>query len=500
MVLVAGNIEDLETQKKYCGHNLKKTKHREFERWCPDWKKNRDCWTGSTAIKKGRYLYKLRVHARVQGRTYEKYADYLEQAYYYPVVYRTVEGVLGMIFQRAPQVILPEPMEILKTSMDGKNTDIYEWMKSLMRDIILESRRLLMGSILNGVPITTGFCATTVTHWCKDGYAVYEEEGDDSKEAFVPGQKYEAFHLYGTDERGAFYMKSMRYLKNPDKSEDAWVNTVERFYKGQSDKTIIPFLPLADCRVGGDRDKLAPAPASALCDASIKHYNELSRLSYARGITLPIPWVTGASVNGTGENDSDEFTMEPGRGLVFRSEKTRLGMLEHSGAGLGSMENGIKHIEEMMAFLGSRMISQFTDPIKTLGHARLQYASEHSNLGSPVDAVEIGTNEILRKMAEWIGAEWRMEGDDENPAHGVTFNRDFIRLRLEAADIQALQGLYMSNMIPLNVALENLQKGGIISEDSSLADIADALEAMEQKRLESIEKSLKGVSDENTEN
>src|SRR5262245_44710194 len=90
------------------------TTHAEYAQYHESWQRCRDVLAGSDAVKAQgeRYLPRLLGQGIVvfEGRQLNEYEVYKQRADFYEATGRTLQGLLGALFRRDPQVTVPEAM------------------------------------------------------------------------------------------------------------------------------------------------------------------------------------------------------------------------------------------------------------------------------------------------------------------------------------------------------------------------------------------------------
>ena len=157
------------------------TQHPVYVEHAPQWSIVRDCAAGSDAVKarKTKYLPMLDSHHAKP----EKYTDYLQRALFYNATGRTIQGLAGGIFQKAPSVeafnaledtkditLTGEPLEMfaLKTTKEYLTTGRYGILVDMSSEEAVSPR-----------PYWCGYDAESIINWR------FERFGGDAELCFV---------------------------------------------------------------------------------------------------------------------------------------------------------------------------------------------------------------------------------------------------------------------------------------------------------------------------
>lgn len=116
------------------------TKHPEYTKWLPRWQRCRDVAEGEDAVKEAgtRYLPKL------PGQSDEDYADYKKRALFFPATGRTVQGLRGLVFRKAPVSELPPKVAELAEDITQAGQSLEELAKHTTDEVITTARMGLL--------------------------------------------------------------------------------------------------------------------------------------------------------------------------------------------------------------------------------------------------------------------------------------------------------------------------------------------------------------------
>ena len=211
-------------------------------------------------------------------------------------------------------------------------------------------------------------------------------------------------------------------------------------------------------------DTMDSPPLLDLANLSLSHYRTSADLENGRHYTsLPQPWITGV--------DPDEYRHGIAVGgdtaWIIPNEMAKLGYLEFTGAGLGSLENALSEKEQMMAIAGARLLES-KKGVESAEVSRIRQNIETSILSSIVINLQNGIEKALKYMAEWEG----LNPDDVN----VELNMDFVDVRIPHQEIIGLVQSYQMGGISMDTLLHNLKQGEVIPSDVSIEEERDKIE------------------------
>ena len=446
------------------------SEHPEYTKHLDLWIKCRDCYKGEEAVKEKnqRYLPFLTMQAS------DDYYNYKSRAIFLNVMRRTIHGLVGAALRKTPIVKVPAKMESYLEDMDLHGMSFTELTQKLLTDILVTGRIcVVVDRSENSRCYSTCYSAESNINWRYEKnipiMSVFAEEVDITENGFSH-ELTQQYRVYDFDENGSLRVRvAMQGLPkegdelNSDDDENTFeiIHEVYPSYRGESLKELPVF---AFNSVGMGMDNLAPPPLIDLANISLSHYRTSADLENGRHFTsLPQAWITGV--------DADEFRhglhVGGSTAWILPNENTKLGYLEFSGQGLGSLENALKEKEAMMAVVGARLLES-KKGVESAETSSIRQNIETSVLSHIAVTLQNGLNKILKYMARW-------EGLNENEVH-VELNMDFVDVRIPHQEIIALVQAYQMGGISMDTLLYNLKQGEVIPNDVSIDDEREKIE------------------------
>lgn len=110
------------------------------------WQLIRDCLAGEEAIKGPNQKKYLPVPAQEEdiAKTNERYDNYCTRAVFYNVTARTLGGLVGQVYSKAPTIDLPAELEFLKLDINGSGISLEQQSKKVLRNILSLGRAGLL--------------------------------------------------------------------------------------------------------------------------------------------------------------------------------------------------------------------------------------------------------------------------------------------------------------------------------------------------------------------
>jgi hypothetical protein len=480
-------------------------RRQEYDCYYGTWRKIRDAITGQIAIKddtEGRrttYLPPLSGHLKADGSSTNKnYDTYTEYAEWYAASSRTVNGLVGLVFRKEPQVEKPNAMEpyFEDLTLDGQNA--INFSKELLTEVISVNR---VGVLLD-IPTaaTEGLTQEQIEAQNVRPYArIYKTEAIINwKEEVINNVKKTSLVVLDEDADGEFCddyfventVKQYRVLKlvpvlDTELGTSRYVYTqiiyqeldVNDSTKTDKDKQwqevdrkvplvngepldYIPFIVINDT---GNNWDINTSIVDGLIDVNIGHYRNSANLENALIWTgNPTPWVSGLIDN----NDSDTINLGSTECIKLEGGG-QAGYMEFTGQGISPIREAMEDKEKRMALLGARIIASDKKSGETAETATIHRAGEQGVLATIANVVSMSMTVIFRIIQDWKG----INGDTV-----LILNTDYVPIEMGAADMVGLLQMYQAGAISMEVLRWNLKKGERIPNALSSDDLDKQIE------------------------
>lgn len=456
--------------------------HPDYDAAYPKWRKCRDAYAGSDAVKHaclesagrmsgpviidGRPEYPASYLPVLDGMEADQYHAYVTRALWYGATKRTVQGLTGAVFRKDAHVAAPEKIEphLDDITMDGDVT-LPELAKKLLEELLVIGRvGLLVDMASDAVaaparrPYWVPYKAEQIINWSTRrvkgqmvlAMVVLQEEvetpGDDPFVSECQTQwrvlKLDADNLY-----------AIEIWKKVESGSDPAKKTITY----ELDETIAPtnkgkrldFIPFCFIGPNGMTSSIETPPLLDLIDVNFSHFR--SSADYEHGLhyaALPTPWATGF------DPDSD-LKIGPSTVWISNNPEGKVGMLEFTGQGLKPIADAIKEKEQKMAALGARLLeTQGRSGVEAAETIRLRQSGEQGALHSIAATLSQALTKVLQWHAAWSG----VTPDDVTR---VDVNNDFYDADMPPLLFQALIGALQSELISYETFYYNLQKGDV---------------------------------------
>lgn len=470
-------------------------KHVEYEFYEKDYEMIEDILEGERTIKSEgvKYLPML------GGQNPVEYGSYKDRGKFYNVFDRTIQGMVGSMLRKVPEVIVPDELiPILPNiTVDGKSFD--ELVRITCVNVLAYGRLGLLvdkfGDI-NSNPYIALYKAQDILNWKTeiiDGKekltmlvlqeVLYESSNGnefDLDEVF----QLRIFKLISSE---SFNKKKKKKKDNTEERKDILEVTVMKSSNEAGGFTIyeepvypkilgvyldyIPFVFIGAIDNGVEPNK---PPLLDLANLNIYHW-KLS-VDHAHGLhytALPTPWAAGF-------DDKKELYIGPTHAWVSRDPASRCGYLEFTGEGLRAIVEELDRTERQMSALGAQMIEKTRKGIESAETARLRQISESASLLTISGTVSDGLTAALKLVEKW------MTISDEKTR--VVLTKDFVADKITSQEITALLNTLLSNKISLDTFLYNLKEGEVLPPYINVSEEIERIEEDYKRKIEMEEK------------
>jgi hypothetical protein len=412
------------------------TAHPLYAEMLPVWRECRDAVAGQRAIKKGGAIY---LPATFANSDADRYAQYLARAYFMGVTGRTKEALTGMVFRKAPRVVVPSQIEPFLENIDGAGQSLEQMAKEIVGDELTTGRFALLVDYPGAPegldseseramglrPTIAAYPAESLINWRFEGIngrkqltmAVLAEliEAGDDEFALETKTVYRVLRL-----RDGVYTQAI-YGNVGDLLTEEYVPRM---------KGGVPFdhIPLHIIGAVNNMPEPDMPPLFDMAVLNISHYRntaDLEESSFISGqptVHLDI-----------GQTDVTEWRQLNPNGVQIGSRagiQTKGGSLQMVQAEATSLPFELmKHKEQQMVAIGARLV-QRGGSAETAEAARLNASAEASTLDNVVGNVSEGIEAALEDMCRFVGA------DPEVVEYALS--REFWETNITAQDLQAV--------------------------------------------------------------
>lgn len=453
------------------------TKHPGAESSLQIWQRCRDVIAGQDAIhaptRREKYLPKFK------GETKADYDARVARSEFFNATYRTIEGMVGMLFRKPPAVTTSAGTEGMLADVTQAGRSLVDLAKDVAREALgvgrvgllvdyprasTEGMTVLQAEASGMRPKIALYKAECIVSW-QTGWVAgrtlvtrlvleecTEEVSPDDRFVTKAIEQWRVLELVPVDGGFAVQVEVHRKARNGKNTEI--VDGPFRPVRAGKPLTEIPFV-----FIGADNTQpdVQLPPLIDLVNMNISHYQSTSDAEHgAHKTAMPQPWVSGVSTGVspiTGAASTPTFYM--GGGVWTLPNGANAGMLEYNGQGLAAIETRITVKEKQMAVLGARMLEQQKAQAETAETAGIHRSGEQSALATVADTIGEAIGRALAWFDEWAGGSGKVE---------FAINKDFLPTKLTAQELTALLASWQGGGMSDKEHFDALQRGGWISE------------------------------------
>lgn len=436
------------------------TVHPTYDLLREKWERCRDCVDGGDAVKgKGvKYLPILPSHIE----NFKRYNEYKQRALFYNATGRTVEGLAGGIFQKAPVLKLeenaaleeqmkdvtlssqPADMFALNTTKEHLTTGRF----GVLVDMATEEAVLPR-------PYWVGYAAEDIINWRYKNMGGDQElsmvvlrenteEGDESDEfKVIPTVKYRVLRLRD----GIYTSQLYTEVKGTNGGTEY---APEKEIVPQRFGAALNFIPFVLPSWIGN------PPILDLVDVNLSHYRGYADLKHGLHFTaLPTPWVAG-------HTSKSNKPLRIGSGTAWVLDKDgQAGMLEFTGKGLEAIRKDLQDMQRVMATLGARLLEEAPRYAETATAVSMRHSGDYASLRTLGQIVEQQLSYVMKIHHWWIDPKLKTPEDSKV---GLELNKIFYDQTITADELRALLLALQSNSMSFKSFYQRLSNAGWMRE------------------------------------
>lgn len=455
--------------------------HQDYTNNIGKWKKCRDAYMGSDAVKVAgtEYLPQL------TGQSTEEYDAYKERALFYNAMGRTVQGLEGAVFRKEPVVEGPDALEPFLADVTLSGTTFPEFALASFREVLITGRSGILVTMPadeseSNRPYLVLYQPEQVINWATEMIGEYRELTlAVIRETYEAEKKDEFESEWATQYRvlqliDGLYTVSIWREVGPNKDEWVPVLVFEPRHRGER----LRYIPFEFCAPVGGLEAVAKPPLLDLVEVNLSHYRTSADLEHGRHYTaMPTPWVAGFDID-----TNKGLRIGSSTAWIATDPQAKAGILEFTGQGLGALERALEEKEAKMAALGSRLLEKQKLAVEAAESIRLRQAGEQSALQQMAQSMSASLTKVLSWMAEWSGMD---------PTVTVKLNTDFFEARMTPNELRELVLLWQAGGISWPTLYHQLEQGEItrpgIEAEEERALIDAGLRALPESREADLE-------------
>ena len=419
-----------------------------------------------------------------------RYQQYLTRAVFYNATGRTLAGLVGTAFRRAPEVELAQ-IDYLLSDADGQGVGLMQQLQSTLSAVLKKGRHALWvdyptvsggaskaqmasGSVRANV---LSVSAEQVINWRttkvgaeqKLGLVVIHEfievVGEDGYTVEDVDQ-YRVLRLgeYVYVDGEAVPQAGLRYNVEVYRATKKGMELAEAYTPTDGAGGSWEAIPFTFIGAVDNNATIDPSPLYDMASINLAHYrNSADYEDSCFFVGQAQPWMSG--LDSTWRDWMVEQKMYIGsRTPILLPELGKFGIEQAQPNTL--VKEALDQKEAQMIALGARLVTR-GETIKTATEAQADNEAEHSVLSLVVENV----SEAYTAALGWVARFMKASGDPF-----IDINRDFNANSMDAQKLTATVAAWQAGAIPLSDMLSSFKRAGLIDSERSDDDIMGELE------------------------
>lgn len=381
----------------------------------PKWQRIRDCINGSDAMRKRAATYLPHPFGLSVDKTEAAvFSTYANRAIYNNATGRTISGMVGQVFAKAPSITLPASMEPYLLDIDGGTVQLEQQVKQALHDVLGPGRCGILADYPTDRPLTRKeitdggihptiqyYFAEQIINWRIDvidgmrkvTLVVLAEEYTAKDDGFKKevGEQWRVLRLVDNVYTMAVYRKQ----------DGSFIESTAEFAPTDAAGATFNEIPFYIIGPQNNDPGIDDPPVMALAEINLGHFrNSADFEDLLFLIAQPTPVFTGLTQAWVDENMSGKVVLGSRIAqLLPKGATAELLQVNESQLLLAAME----HKERQMVALGAKLVES-NKVQRTLGEARIEVASEASVLSTATQNVSAAYTRALKVVARFAGA------------------------------------------------------------------------------------------------
>ena len=442
------------------------------------WQRIRDVIAGEDFVKLRASTY-LRMPPAM---SLAERVEYAKAASFLPATARTVDGLTGAIFRKAPRIEIPGRASTLLENADAKETPFVSFAKSLAREVVSVGRVGVLVDVPSGGgdPYLSWYPAESIINWrtqTVDGrpqlvMVVLKETVETTKRGdrfeTEMTEQFRVIELTRVDGRAApVAVVSLFQRSGVMRSEFVLVQGPTILSRRGQPLEFLPFTFLGPTSLDPGIEQ---SPILGLVDVNLSHFRSSAELENSL-------WFCGYPifvVAGRFADSDDNLEITAGSGAIWQLEQDgKATVLQGSAENVGALSEALDRKQKQMAVLGARLLEPQKSGVESAETVGLRHRGENSFLASIADTMGRGLSRALSIGAWWMGG---IEGRPEGLAT-VQLNRDFTEASMSADQILKLITAWHTGGVGSKVVHHVLSRGEVLPENMDFDKFVEDVEA-----------------------
>lgn len=429
------------------------------------WDINADVTGGHYPVKARGTKYLPKAYSEQTPDEYRAFSDHVEL---YPAANRTLTGLLGLMFRRAPVL---ENDGLIESRLKQGITRSGKTINELAKDIARAYLRTAYHGLLVDHPAGS---ATSAGEAIEQGIRPY----------VLQYPAHSILELRRGPIGNAHGLTYVRVLDDEDTVrvleliQGAYTVTIWR----KIDETFVPDAPITPRRKGqplreipfiliSEDDSLVPEPSimDHVVQLNISHYRTQGLLTSCH-MFISTPMLFAKGVN---EKEGKKVVIGVGNVVTAENDNADMKWVAPSGDGIPSLERQLERTEDKLAVVASRILARHKAVAEAAETEALRQGAENSVLASIANHLSAKISQALKQVALWTdGSEVRYQ-----------LNTDYLPAKMDASEISSLFTVYQGGGMSFESFFYALRDRGVHNETLTLVEERTRIKADQAKAV-----------------
>jgi len=417
---------------------------------------------------------------KLSGQTPAEYEEYKNRGTFYNVFSRTVQGLVGAIIRKDPEVKIQGKLEPMLSDITPQHESFNEVVRVCIQKVIEYAYHGILVDLPPQEEIREGesklpyfalYTADSILNFRWSGnrltmislLEVVSQTDPENEFGTKSVQQIRVMDLDTTKEETYGLLRVRIYRKVQAGTKETWQQSGEVIEPKILGKRIdyIPFVFLG--AVSNTPMPCSP-PLMDLANLNVKHWQ--LTVDYYHGLhycAIPTPYACGFDKNA-------QLFIGAHRAWVTENESAKCGFLEFTGQGLAAVKTAISDLESQMAVMGARvLIEEQKKAAEAFETVKLKTSGDSATLSTIVNSVQEGFMKAFDFAARWTG--------QQESGAKISLNKEFVAQKLSAQEITALLQSWQAGGMSLDTFLYQLQVGEILPPGRTIEEEKIRIEA-----------------------
>lgn len=461
-----------------------KATHSQYAGMLSAWTRCRDVACGQDAVHARGEVYL----PKLKDQTQDEYRAYVGRATFYNATYRTIDGLRGMVFRKAPKVTASSAVIDLCKDVTMTGQPLQVFLQNVTEESMMVGRVGVLVDYPNTDPQTVGralthadaaimnirptmriYQAEQIINWRTKHLnnktvlqlVVLQEDADISVDEFEnkTEPRWRVLDLVPGATVGSFKYRVRVFRWNDSTNTEEQIGNDVFPMMNRAPMDFIPFQFMGTDDIGPEVDD---PPLIDLINVNLSHYKASADYEHGCHFTgLPTPVVSGYTPAIADNGTKESLYIGSSKAWIFPDKDANATFLEFKGEGLGALERNLDRKEKQMAVLGARMLEEQKRGVESAEAVALHRVGEQSMLANLAQTISLGMTQVLRWFSQWA---------DSQEDCLIELNRDFFPVPMSPLQLTALVAAWQTGGISKETLFDNLKQGEVIAADRTFED------------------------------